>query len=148
MIYLASDHAGYELKEAIKKMLSEESIEHEDIGAASYDEKDDFPDFIIPCAEKVASNADNLGIIIGGSGQGEAIAANKVKGIRTAIYYGGPDEIVKLSKEHNNSNILSLGARFLTKEEAISAVKLWLNTEFSGDERHIRRIKKISEYES
>ncbi|MBI2101817.1 RpiB/LacA/LacB family sugar-phosphate isomerase [Candidatus Woesearchaeota archaeon] len=115
----------------------------EDCGAYSYDKNDDYPDFIVPVAKKVAKNKNSSGVIFGASGQGEAIAANRVKGIRAALYYGGSMEIVELSRTHNNANILSLGARFLTKKEAMEAVNMWLKTGFSGEERHARRIKKI-----
>lgn len=162
MIYVASDHAGFELKEKLKKYIAEElGMEVEDVGAYSFDANDDYPDFIIPVAQKVAlrqasassanaaDTADKqgvFGIVFGGSGQGEAIVANKVQGIRAAVYYGGSLDIVKLSRQHNNANILSLGARFLTVEEAKRAVKLWVETEFEG-ERHKRRIDKISMFE-
>ena len=148
MIYLASDHAGFELKKEIISFLTHNPIEFDDLGPYTYDESDDYPDFIIPAAQKVGERPDeNLAIIIGGSGQGEAIAANKVKGVRAALYYGGPKEIISLSKTHNNTNILSLGARFINKEEAVEAVKLWLETRFSYDEKHARRIDKIGKYE-
>ncbi len=148
MIYMASDHAGYELKEAVKRYLAEKSREFIDVGPHSYDKDDDYPDFIIPAAEKVALHPGNRGIIFGGSGQGEAIAANKVKGIRAAVFYGGPDEIVSLSREHNNANVLSIGARFVKAESAIKAVELWLGTPFAGEERHGRRARKISDFEA
>jgi ribose 5-phosphate isomerase B len=145
MIYLASDHAGFELKKSICGFLKQEGIEFTDMGPDTYVETDDYPDFIIPAAQKVAENSGaDRGIVIGGSGQGEAIAANKVKGIRAALYYGGPSDIISLSRVHNNANVLSLGARFLTADEAIAAVKLWLKTPFSEEERHIRRIEKIN----
>ena len=144
-IFLGSDHAGFELKEHVKKYLQKSGMKVEDKGAHKFDSNDDYPDFIVPVAKKVAEEPDNsMGIIFGASGQGEAIAANKIKGIRAALYYGGNMEIVKLSRTHNNTNILSLGARFLKKEEAVKAVKLWLETDFSNEPRHIRRIKKIS----
>ncbi len=144
-IFLGADHAGFELKEHAKKYLQELGIKVEDKGANKFDSQDDYPDFIVPVAKKVAEDPDsNRGIVFGASGQGEAIAANKIKGIRAAVYYGGKIEIVKLSRTHNNSNILSLGARFLTKEEAIEAIKIWLKTDFSNQPRHIRRLKKIS----
>ena len=144
-IFLGADHAGFELKEHVKKYLISLGIEVEDKGAHKFDAKDDYPDFIVQVAKEVAKNpATSRGIIFGASGQGEAIAANKIKGIRAALYYGGNMEIVKLSRTHNNTNILSLGARFLKKEEAVKAVKLWLETDFSNEPRHIRRIKKIS----
>lgn len=142
-IFLGSDHAGFELKEHVKKYLQKSGMHVEDNGAHKIEPKDDYPDFIVPVAKKVAKNRDSRGIIFGASGQGEAIAANKIKGVRAALYYGGNMEIVKLSRIHNNANILSLGARFLTKEEAIKAIKLWLETDFSNETRHIRRIKKI-----
>jgi ribose 5-phosphate isomerase B len=148
MIYLASDHAGFELKKAVKSFLKENVIDFEDIGPHEYHEPDDYPDFIIPAAQKVGEKPDdNLGIVIGGSGQGEAIAANKVRGVRAALYYGGPKEIISLSKTHNNANVLSLGARFISEVEAVGAIKLWLETRFSNDEKHARRIEKIGRYE-
>ena len=145
-IILAADHAGFRLKGEIKSYLEKEGYGVEDMGANSFEKEDDYPDFIIPAAKKAAKEKC-LGIIFGGSGQGEAIAANKVKGVRAALYYGKNLEIVKLSKTHNKTNILSLGARFLAKEEAIKAVKTWLSTEFNNEERHIRRILKISKIE-
>ena len=142
-IYLGADHAGFELKEHIMKFLINKGYKVEDQGTYKFDQNDDYPDFIIPVAKNVAKNPNGRGIIFGASGQGEAIAANRTKGVRAAVYYGGNMEIVKLSRTHNNANILSLGARFLTKEEAVKAVKLWLDTDFSNETRHIRRIKKI-----
>lgn len=146
IVYLGSDHAGFELKNKIKKLLDELGLKYEDLGPNKYDTDDDYPDFIIPVAQKVAENSGSRGIVFGGSGQGEAIAANKIKGIRAALYYGGPLDIVKLSRTHNDSNILSLGARFVNENEAIQAVKLWLETEFEGG-RHQRRIEKIKNVE-
>ena len=146
-IILGADHAGFELKEEIKKYLEKEGFEVEDMGAHTFDPRDDYPDFIIPAAKKVAADPNNKGIIFGASGQGEAIVANKIKGIRAALYHGNNIDIVKLSRTHNNANILSLGAKFLNNKEAIEAVKLWLKTDFSKEERHKRRIKKISEAE-
>lgn len=146
MIYLGADHAGFELKEEIKEYLGELGMEVEDMGAYELNEDDDYPDYILPVAEKVASTADSQGIIFGGSGQGEDMVADKVKGIRSAVYYGGPLDVVRLSREHNDANILSLGARFINTDEAKEAVKLWLETEFEGG-RHERRVKKISEIE-
>ena len=146
-IILGSDHAGFELKEVIKEHLLNKNFEVEDMGTDSLDPKDDYPDFIIPAAKKVAENPENKGIIFGASGQGEAMAANKIKGIRAALYHGNNIDIVKLSRTHNDANILSLGANFLDKKEAIIAVDIWLNTDFSNEERHKRRIKKVSEAE-
>ncbi|MEK9167772.1 MAG: RpiB/LacA/LacB family sugar-phosphate isomerase [Patescibacteria group bacterium] len=143
-IFIGSDHAGFELKEHLKNYLSGLGLEVADKGAHTLNPEDDYPDFIVPVAKAVAENYDNKGIVIGGSGQGEAIAANKIAGIRAAVYYGGPMDIVTLSREHNDANILSLGARFLSKEEAEKAVRVWLGTPFSKDERHIRRIDKMN----
>ncbi|MBI5816919.1 MAG: RpiB/LacA/LacB family sugar-phosphate isomerase [Candidatus Yonathbacteria bacterium] len=144
-IFIGSDHAGFELKQKLIPFV--ESLGHEvvDKGAFALDEHDDYPDFVVPVAEEVAKDSSSRGIILGGSGQGEAIAANRVKGARAAVFYGGPLDIVELSREHNDANILSLGARFVVEGEAETAVQLWLETEFSGDERHARRIKKIDE---
>lgn len=147
MVLIASDHAGFQLKEEIKKYFSKNNISFEDLGPFSYDINDDYPDFIYPLAQKVV-NSKALGIGIGGSGQGEAMVANKVNGIRAVVYYGGPLEIVKLSREHNDSNFLALGARFLTPEKAIQAVKIWLQTSFSNQLRHKRRLEKISRLEN
>lgn len=148
MLYLASDHAGFELKQAIAKFLTQSEIKYEDLGAFEFDHTDDYPDFIIPAAQKVAEKPhENKAIVLGGSGQGEAIAANKVKGIRAALYYGGPLDIIKLSKTHNNANVLSLGARFLSKDEALQAIALWLDTNFSNPEHHTRRLNKIVNFE-
>ena len=147
MIYLATDHAGFELKEKIKAYLGELGEVVEDMGAFSVDPDDDYPDFIIPAAQKVAEDPDhNKGIVLGGSGQGEAIAANKIKGVRALLYYGGQPDIVKLARQHNNANVLSLGALFVTEEEAKEAIKLWLETDFEGG-RHERRVDKINKLE-
>lgn len=146
-IYIGTDHAGFEYKEAIKKMLKGEGYEVVDKGALTFEKLDDYPDFIYPVAEAVAEDPENrVGIVLGGSGQGEAIVANKVKGIRAAI--GFSEFVVKAAREHNDSNILSLGERTITKEEALQFVLLFLNTPFSGDERHIHRIEKIKDLES
>ena len=145
-LILGSDHAGFELKEEIKKFLLESGFEVDDQGAYALNANDDYPGFIYKAAKKVAET-NSRGIVFGGSGQGEAIVANKVPGIRAALYYGSKTDIVKLSRTHNDANILSLGARFLSKKEAIEAVKLWLNTSFNNEERHKRRIKQISKIE-
>jgi ribose 5-phosphate isomerase B len=147
MIYLASDHAGFELKKVIFEHLQNQGLDIEDVGPHEYDKDDDYPDFIFPTCEKVALSKGNLGIILGGSGQGEAIAANKVKGIRAALFYGGSKDILTLSKTHNNANVLSLGARFLSKSEVVEAITVWLETKFPVEERHVRRLTKISIYE-
>ena len=114
------------------------------MGAHWYDGEDDYPDFIRPVAEAVAKDPNSRGIIMGGSGQGEAMCANRVKGIRAVVYYGGPDDIIKLSRQHNNANILSFGARFISEEEALIVLDVWLSLPFEGD-RHQQRIDKLDE---
>lgn len=147
MIYLGADHAGFFLKEELKRYLLEQGKETEDLGAFALEPDDDYPDFVRPVAEAVANDPErSRGIILGGSGQGEAIAANKVKGIRAVVYAGGPIELVKLSRQHNNANVLALGAGFLAKEQALEALSVWLETPFEGG-RHERRIRKIQEIE-
>ena len=145
-IFLASDHAGFELKNKIKKFLKHERYSFEDLGPYELNKKDDYPDYIIPCARKVASNKDSKGVVFGFSGQGEPITANKIKGVRASVYYEGENgkRIIKLSREHNDSNILSLGAGFISEKEAINAIRLWLDTKFSKAERHERRNKKVN----
>ena len=145
-IFLGTDHAGFYLKEKIKQWLEEWGYSYEDLGAFMYDEQDDYPRFIRPVAEKVARDPENYrGIVLGGSGQGEAIVCNRMKGVRAAVYYGGNSKIVALSREHNNANILSLGARFVEEKEAKEAIKLWLDTACSTEERHQRRVAQIDE---
>ena len=140
-IVLATDHAGFELKEHVKKFLSEKGFEIKDFGALEYDALDDYPDFIIPAA-KFISKHKLIGIIFGGSGQGEAMAANRIKGIRAAVFYDGPDDIIELSKLHNNANILSIGARFVSKQKSEEIINLWLSTNFEKG-RHQKRIDKL-----
>jgi ribose 5-phosphate isomerase B len=142
-IYLGSDHAGYELKEKLKPFLNELGHEYVDLGAAQIDPTDDYPDFVRKVAESVARDGESKGIVMGKSGQGEAMCANREQGIRAAVYYGHNPEIVKLSRQHNDANVLSLAAGFVTPEEAMDTVKLWLGTPFSEEERHIRRISKL-----
>lgn len=143
LIFLASDHAGFNLKEKIKNHLIRNGYAIFDFGPEKLNPADDYPDFIIPCAKKVSQTPSAQGIVIGGSGQGEAIAANKIKGIRAATIYHFDKKAILLSRQHNNANILSLGARFLSEKEAFAAVDLWLKTKFSGEERHKRRLGKI-----
>lgn len=152
-VYISSDHAGFELKKILSQFLLEEEYVVTDVGPDIFDPTDDYTDFSFATAKKVAEDpTGRKGIIIGGSGQGEAIAANRIKGIRAAIFYGYPEnkkeelDIVKLSREHNDANILSLGARFITPDEAKIVIKKWLTTDFSGEERHVRRIKELDEY--
>ena len=143
-IHLATDHAGLELKEKVKLYLSNLDYKVIDHGAYEYDALDDYPDFIFPCAKAVSNDPESKGIILGGSGQGEAMAANRVKGVRAAVFYSGPDEIIELSRQHNNANILSLGARFMSYEEMYKVIELWLSTDFEFG-RHQRRIEKLDE---
>jgi ribose 5-phosphate isomerase B len=143
-VFLGSDHAGYELKEMLKKELSSLGLEVFDKGASALDPADDYPNFIAPVAREVSQDPKgSRGIILGGTGEGEAMVANRFSGVRATVYYGGPREIITLSRQHNNANVLSLGARFLSTEEAKEAVRLWLNTPFSNDERHIRRLEEL-----
>ncbi|MCL4353843.1 ribose-5-phosphate isomerase [Patescibacteria group bacterium] len=144
-IYLATDHAGFDLKQKLKKALEDEGFEVEDCGAFVFDKDDDYPDFIKVAAEKVAQNPGSFGVVFGKSGQGEQIAANKVKGIRAAL--GFNEENVRLSREHNNANVLSLGFDFVPFEKAKELIKLFVNTKFTEEERHVRRINKIREIE-
>ena len=141
-IYLACDHAGFELKQFLGEHLIKDGFIVEDCGAYEMDPLDDYPDYVIPAAEKVSINPDSRGIIMGGSGQGEAIAANRIKGIRAVVYYDGPIDIVKLSRSHNNANILSFGARFISLEKAAEAMEIWLNEPFEWG-RHKKRIDKL-----
>ena len=142
-IYIGSDHAGFEMKNKLIEFLRGMKYEVEDKGAFTFDPNDDYPDFISKVAKAVSENPENKGIVLGGSGEGEAIDADRFPGVRAVVYYGKNLEIIKLSREHNDANVLSLGARFISQGEAEEAVKMWLDTPFSGEERHIRRIKKI-----
>jgi ribose 5-phosphate isomerase B len=164
-IYLGTDHAGFELKEKIKSFLLKKNYDVQDCGAFEFNQDDDYPDFISKVSEEVSNDPENSkGIIFGGSGQAEAMLANKFKNIRCALFYSlaipasaidavgtqsdNPYEIIKLTRTHNNANILSLGARFLKQEEAINAISIWLETSFVNEERHVRRINKIKELEN
>ena len=148
-IHIATDHAGYLLKEVIRDHLDEAGRHVVDHGATALNEKDDYPDFIHPAAQAVSGSEQARGIIFGHSGQGEAMVANRYEGVRAAVYYGPPaedtseEEIIKLSRQHNDANVLSIGAGFVTDNQAIDAVDEWLSTEFSEATRHKRRIEKI-----
>jgi ribose 5-phosphate isomerase B len=143
-IHIAADHAGFEYKEAVKQYLIEKGIEVIDHGAVSIDGTDDYPDFMAPAAQAVAlSGGEDAGIIFGGSGQGEAMVANRVPGVRAVVYYGGPTEILTLSRAENNANVLSIGARFLTLEEMLQAISIWSEIPFANDPRDIRRLSKF-----
>lgn len=153
-VYLASDHAGFKLKEALILYLRELGYGTEDCGAFEEDASDDYPDYILPCARHVARDPGSFGILFGASGQGEAMAANRIPGVRAAVFYGSSSvsqidaegsalSIIESARAHNDANVLSLGARFISEEEAKRAVELFLATPFSGDSRHLRRIKKF-----
>ncbi len=160
VIALASDHAGYELLQDLVDYL--ESLGHEvhNFGPKTLKPDDDYPDFIIPAAQAVARGECERGIVLGGDGEGEAMAANKIKGIRCALFYGpavprrvvdaagrvshDPYEIVKLTRLHNDANMISLAARFVALTDIKQVVKLWLDASFSNEERHKRRIDKLN----
>lgn len=143
-IHLATDHAGFETKEALKAELLSKSMDVKDWGAYEHDPEDDYPDFIAPAASAVSIDPENSrAIIFGGSGQGEAMLANRFPNVRAAVFYGHEGEIATLSREHNNANILSIGARFVSSEEAVRIALAWLSVGFSNAERHVRRIEKI-----
>jgi len=142
-VYFAADHAGFDLKNALLVHTQTLGHEVEDLGAHTLDPEDDYPDFITPLARRVASEPGAFGIIVGGSGQGEAMAANRIIGVRAAEWYGGTTDVVRLAREHNDANILSIGARFLGAGEASTAVRLFLDTPFSGEARHVRRLAKF-----
>ncbi len=149
-IYIGTDHAGFKLKEEIKRFLESSGYKVKDMGAYEFNESDDYPDFIFPVVNAVANDIskglESRGIVIGGSGQGEAIVANKIKGIRAAVVYDGYS--AKMSRKHNDANIISLGNRALNTNKAKELVKLWLETPFSNEERHKRRIEKIRAIEN
>ncbi len=158
-LFFAADHAGFALKAALEEHVRTLGYEVEDMGAHTIDPEDDYPDFITPCAERGAAESDAFGIIIGGSGEGEAMCANRVKGVRAAVFYGkmrvtesldiegGHSEdgydLVRLARRHNDANVLSIGARFVSGEEALEAMRIFLETPFSAAARHTRRLSKF-----
>ncbi|MGE5291451.1 MAG: ribose-5-phosphate isomerase [Micromonosporaceae bacterium] len=144
-VYLGSDHAGYELKAALVKRLAELGHDPVDCGPATYASSDDYPVYVLRAARSVVSDPGSMGVVIGGSGNGEQIAANKVTGVRAAL--GWSDETARLARLHNNANVLSLGARMHTIDEAVRFAEVFVGTEFSGDPRHERRLAMIAAYE-
>lgn len=143
-IHLATDHAGFEMKEFLKNALAELGYTVVDHGAYEYDDDDDYPDFVSLAAEQISLNPDtDRAVILGGSGQGEAMVANRFPHVRATVYYHFDPEIIKVSRQHNDANILSVGARFLSNEEVLESVLFWLEIPFGEDERHQRRIDKI-----
>jgi ribose 5-phosphate isomerase B len=162
-VYLASDHAGFFLKEKVRDFLQKQGYSVEDLGAYKEDADDDYPDFIKKVAQIISTHPYEKGIVIGGDGEGEAMVANKFPGVRAGVFYGGclpvsaiditgtqsddPFAIVRLTRQHNDANILSIGARFLNQEDALRAIMIWLETKFSKEKRHVRRIAKIEHIE-
>jgi ribose 5-phosphate isomerase B len=144
-VYLGSDHAGYELKQRLVEHI--ESLGHEpvDCGPPAYDAEDDYPPYVLLAASRTAADPGSRGIVLGGSGNGEAIAANKVPGVRCALAYS--DDTARLGREHNDANVLSLGARMYDEAAALRYVELFLATGFSDEPRHARRIAQITSYE-
>lgn len=157
-VFIAADHAGFRLKGALKEHL--ELLGHEvvDCGAHELDPEDDYPDFVTPLAQKVAADGNSFGVILGGSGQGEAMCANRIQGVRAAVFYGPISakealdreggfsedgyDAVRLSRRHNNANVLSMGARFVSPMEASEALRVFLGTQYTADSRHVRRLGK------
>ncbi|RZS31336.1 ribose 5-phosphate isomerase B [Herbihabitans rhizosphaerae] len=144
-VYLGADHAGFELKNHLAKHLGEAGHDVVDVGPATYDAEDDYPPFCIEAASRVVADEGSLGIVLGGSGNGEQIAANKVKGCRAALAWSV--ETAKLCREHNNAQVIGLGARMHTPDEAVAIVEAFLATPFSGVARHERRIGLLDAYE-
>ena len=144
-VYLGSDHAGFELKAAIIAWLGEAGHEAVDCGPARFDPDDDYPVYVLPAAQRTAADPGSLGIVIGGSGNGEQIAANKVPGIRAALAWTA--DTARLAREHNDANVLSLGARTGSIEDAVSFARIFVETPFSGEPRHARRLAMIAAYE-
>lgn len=144
-LHIGSDHAGLELKAILVEHLKAQGHDVTDHGPHEYDALDDYPVFCIPTAQATAQDPDSLGIVLGGSGNGEQMVANKVKGIRAALVWSV--EIAQLARQHNNANVISLGGRMHSAQECKELVDAFITTPFSGDERHIRRINQIGRYE-
>jgi ribose 5-phosphate isomerase B len=144
-VYLGSDHAGFELKQRLVEVLRDGGHDPVDCGPAEYDAEDDYPPYVLLAATRTAADPGSVGIVLGGSGNGEAIAANKVPGIRCALAFS--DDTARLAREHNDANCLSLGARMFDEPTAIRFVELFVSTPFSDAPRHVRRIEQLSGYE-
>ncbi|WP_242905476.1 ribose-5-phosphate isomerase [Actinomadura terrae] len=145
-VFLGTDHAGYELKEHLVSWLKANGHEPVDCGAFEYDAVDDYPPFVLRAAQRTAAEPGTLGIVLGGSGNGEAIAANKVKGVRAALVWN--EDIARLARQHNDANVISLGARQHDAETATRFVEVFLETPYSQEDRHTRRITMLSEFET
>lgn len=144
-LHIASDHAGYELKGHLERWLSNAGHEVVDHGAAAFDAADDYPPYCLRAADAVARTPGSLGIVVGGSGNGEQMAANKVAGVRAALVWS--EETARLAREHNDANVISIGARMHSAEVATKFVETFLATSYSGDARHTRRIEMLRSYE-
>jgi ribose 5-phosphate isomerase B len=144
-VYLGSDHAGYELKGHLVTWLSEHGHEPVDCGPREYDRDDDYPPYVLSAASRTAADPGSFGVVIGGSGNGEAIAANKVDGVRAALAWN--EETARLAREHNDANVISIGARMHPIEDAVRFLEIFVSTPYSGAERHSRRIAMITDYE-
>jgi ribose 5-phosphate isomerase B len=145
-VYLGSDHAGYELKEHLRGRLAANGHDVVDVGAASYDAEDDYAPYCLNVAARVVADAGSLGVVIGGSGNGEQIAANKVPGVRAALAWS--IATAELARQHNDANVVGIGARMHSREEALAIVTAFLGAAFSGEARHARRIGEITAYEA
>jgi ribose 5-phosphate isomerase B len=145
-VHLGCDHAGFDLKQHLAGRLGAGGHEVVDHGAAEYDEADDYPPYCLRAAAAVAGDPGGLGVVLGGSGNGEQMAANKVRGVRAALAWN--EETARLAREHNDANVVALGARMHTRDAAVRLVEVFLATPFSGDPRHSRRIGMIGAYEA
>ena len=144
-VYLGSDHAGFELKARLAEWLTKAGHEQVDCGPSSYDADDDYPVYVMRAASSTVGDPGSLGIVIGGSGNGEQMASNKVRGVRAALVWS--DETARLARLHNNANVLSLGAREYPIEDAVGFAKVFVQTAFSEEPRHVRRLNMIAAYE-
>ena len=144
-VYLGSDHAGFELKARLADWLAQAGHEPVDCGPSSYQPDDDYPVYVMRAATSVVGDPGSLGIVIGGSGNGEQIASNKVRGVRAALAW--TEETARLARQHNNANVLSLGAREYPLEDAVGFARVFVETPFSGEPRHVRRLGMIAAYE-
>lgn len=145
VVHLGSDHAGFECKEYIKHALTSQGFRVEDHGALTFDPHDDYSSVVKPAAVAIHNDPSARAIVFGKSGQGEAIVANRMRGVRAVVYPVANLELVRLAREHNDANVLSVGTGFVTNEEALSAVLQFLNTAFHNEERHVRRIASLDE---
>ena len=146
-VYIAGDHAGFVLKNKIGAWLEKGGYSVEDLGPFEYKKDDDYPDYAIPLAKKVAKDKGSFGLVIAGSGIGECIVSNKVKGIRAVLFYGKSKKVLEISRKHDDANVLCFGAWFVNEKDAKKAVNLWLGTRFSGALRHKRRLRKVERFE-